>query len=74
MLCMNQLDLLKVKFQSSKRRPKGDIGRGMIHAGEGSGLGGWAQMSRLQYNSTVMRAAGGFTLSYASLSDLFPAC
>ena len=37
--CMNPLDLLKVKFQLSKRRLKDDIGRGMIHVSEGGGLG-----------------------------------
>ncbi len=41
MLCMNPLDLLKVKFQVSTRGPEGGIGRGIwralhdIHASEG---------------------------------------
>ena len=41
MLCMNPLDLLKVKFQVSTRGPKGGIGHGIwralrdIHASEG---------------------------------------
>jgi Mitochondrial carrier protein len=40
-LCMNPLDLLKVKFQVSTRGPEGGIGRGIwralrdIHASEG---------------------------------------
>ena len=32
MLCMNPLDLLKVKFQVSTRGPEGGIGRGIWRA------------------------------------------
>ncbi|KAH8978824.1 mitochondrial carrier domain-containing protein [Lactarius akahatsu] len=69
-LCMNPLDLLKVKFQVSTRGPEGGIGRGIwralrdIHASEG-----WRGLYR-GLSSNVAGNAGSWGLYFLFYNQL----